>query len=1023
MTIQVTSHQRLAPGQTRVINDLIGVNVQPGPDPLTSWNFNNAGTIIVDVSQPFIVVGMNFDFGSFHHEAVFTNEATGVFRVISRSGVNPTFGLAGGHFGSGWNGDLVNAGLFEVTSPGYAAGVFTYDMTFSLQNSGILRVTSSNDFAIGAWAANGGTYANTGQIEVEGARAYGLVLEKSGTITNAGAIRVSTTGPEPGVGVVVRHTSNEVIRIENSGLIDAAIAIQDQSYLYSPIQHARQEVINDGVIRGRVDLKHGDDDLINRGSIEGRVDLGAGDDLYDGVAGTITDNVWGGAGSDRLFGGAQRDVLIGNDGDDDLRGGGGDDVLASGRGADRVDGGEGTDILTFGDLTLGAELDLQAGTIVAAGTGTVANVEHAVGSVWNDVLRGDDFANQFFGAGGNDRLEGRGGDDLLSGGAGDDILTGGAGADVFVVEAGGGHDVITDFTAGVDRLQVHGYTGWREIRQDGTDVVVVLSDAASIRFTGLTVAALQASSPVFLSTPGPALQIPDFGSTLNRSESMIVALDDVVVEGETLYFRNVSTAVLVGQSYVEGSLRFVNDGTIDIAGSPEAAPLVGVGIFGADSGTTVTNGVSGRIVVQASGATVPAFGVHNSAISARAENLGAIEVRGESDATGIGFSNYGFSRVLNAGTLRVESGGDARGIVAGSWATVSNSGLIEVSGATSATGIVVSTNTPEFVNSGVIRVTSEGEAVGVHAMFGWLMLNNSGVIEAATAIRSNHYDDSINNTGSIIGAVTLAAGDDVVTNHGRISGLVSLGEGADRYEGRLSIVSATVNGDAGDDHLFGGQAGDTLKGGLGADFIDGGGGADVLRGDDGDDQLHGGAAGDTLHGDEGDDRLYGGDGNDILYGGAGHDLLEGGAGDDVLVANLGDDVLRGGAGTDTAYVVGVSSQYRLLADGDDFILKGRDGSDHLSGVEFIRFENGEVWDLARLYDDLRDAPPGHPSSKDEGDGPLVLPGDGEGPETDPLPAPELDLRPGLLLRHGASGVEFDPFGGWALHLPQHPDWG
>lgn len=1005
MTIQVTSHQRLGPGQTWTINDLIGVNIQPSANPLTSWNFNNAGTIIVDVSMPYIVVGMNYDFGSFHQDAVFTNEATGIFRVISRAGVNPTFGLAGGHYGSGWNGDLVNAGLFEVTSPDYAAGIFTYDMTFSLQNSGVLRVTSSNDFAIGSWAANGGTYANTGQIEVQGESAYGLVLEKSGTITNAGSIRVSTTGPEAAVGVVVRHTSHEIIRIENSGLIDAAIAIQDQSYLYSPIQHARQEVLNDGIIRGRVDLKYGDDDLINRGSIEGRIDLGAGDDLYDGVGGSITDNVWGGAGSDRLFGGAQRDVLIGNDGDDDLRGGGGDDVLASGRGADSVDGGEGTDVLTFGDLTLGAEVDLHAGTIVAAGTGTVANVEYAVGSVWNDVLRGDVLANQFFGASGNDRLEGRGGDDLLSGGEGDDILTGGEGADVFVVDAGGGHDIITDFTAGVDRLQVHGHAAWQEIRQDGADLVVVLSDAASIRFTGVTVAALQASSPVFVPTPAPVLQVPDFGRSLNRSESMIVALDDLIVEGETLYFRNVSTAVLVGQNFVEGSLRFVNDGTVDIAGSPENAALVGVGIFGADSGTTVSNGLSGRIVVHASGASVSAYGLHNSAISARAENLGAIEVTGESDATGIGFSNYAFARVLNAGTLRVESGEDARGIVAGSWATVSNSGLIEVSGATSATGIVTSSNTPELVNSGVIRVTSEGEAVGVHAMFGWLKLNNSGVIEAATAIRSNIYDDRIDNTGSIIGTVSLGSGADVVANHGLITGLISLGDGADRYEGALSNHAANVNGEAGDDRLYGGQAGDTLKGGAGIDLLDGGKG------------------GDTLDGGEGDDRLYGGDGNDILYGDVGDDLLEGGAGNDVLIANIGNDTLRGGTGTDTVYVSGGSMHYRLLADGDDFILKGRDGSDRLTGVEFVRFDSGEVWDLARLYEDGREVLPGLPGSKDEPGEPLILPGTGEEPGTAWTPRLELDIRPGLLLRLEAAGMDFDPDARWSLTVPEHSDWG
>ena len=92
MTIQVTSNQRVGPGQTMIVNDLIGVNIRPA-SPTTSWNFNNAGTIIIDVNMPSIVVGMNFDFGSFHHDAVFTNEATGVFRAMS--GVATSSGIVG----------------------------------------------------------------------------------------------------------------------------------------------------------------------------------------------------------------------------------------------------------------------------------------------------------------------------------------------------------------------------------------------------------------------------------------------------------------------------------------------------------------------------------------------------------------------------------------------------------------------------------------------------------------------------------------------------------------------------------------------------------------------------------------------------------------------------------------------------------------------------------------------------------------------------------------------------------------
>lgn len=999
MTIQVTSHQRVGPGQTLTVNDLIGVNIQPS-SPATGWNFNNAGTIIVDVNMPYIVVGMNFDFGSFHHESVFTNEATGVFRVISRDGANPAFGLAGGHYGSGWNGDLVNAGLFEVTAVGYAAGVFTYDSTFSLNNSGALRVTSATSNAIGAWAANGGTFVNTGQIDVLGVRAYGLVLEKQGTITNGGSIRVTATGAEPGVGLVVRSFVPEVIRIENTGLIEAAVAILDQSFLYSPSQDARQEVFNSGVIRGQVDLRHGDDELVNTGRIEGRVDLGAGADVYEGANGSTTGVVSGGAGADRLTGGAQRDVLVGDDGDDALNGGGGDDILAGGRGADRIDGGAGLDTVAFGDLSLGVDLDLQAGTLAGAGAGSITGVENAIGSAWADSLRGDAGANALFGADGADTLEGRGGDDLLSGEGGGDVLTGGGGADTFVFVAGGGNDVITDFAPGVDRLQIHGYAGWREVRQDGADVLLILSDTDSIRLEGLTVAAFGGGSHAFVATPPPRIDAPDLGGAVTRSESLRISADEATVAGEVLVFRDVPTAVVVGAAYGGGSVHFRNDGRIDQAGSPVAAALAGVSLVGAESGPTFVNGASGHLEVRATGATVAVYGVVGAATSARVENSGTIEVSGEDDAYGVASDTWALAYAVNAGILTVDSGRRGVGISAGQWAEVANSGLIEVSGAASAAGIVTTTHTPVVINSGTIRVmAASGAAVGIEALFGQLMVDNSGVIDAATAILANFHNDRIDNTGSILGAVSLGAGDDVVANHGRMTGVTSLGDGADRYEGALSNHAAAVNGEAGDDHLFGGRGGDTLKGGIGADLVDGGQG------------------GDTLDGGDGDDRLYGGDGNDILYGGVGRDLLEGGAGDDVLVANVGNDVIRGGSGTDTVYVTGGRSDYRLLADGDDFILKGRDGSDRLTGVEFVRFDGGEVWDLTRLYEDGREVLPDLSGGKDGLDPPLVLPGEGSSDS-----GPGLEILPGLQLRLGAFHRSFGDEDGFGLTLPAHPDW-
>ena len=54
--------------------------------------------------------------------------------------------------------------------------------------------------------------------------------------------------------------------------------------------------------------------------------------------------------------------------------------------------------------------------------------------------------------GGNDKLIGAGGDDILIGGSGNDTLTGKGGKDTFIFSGDSGHDIITDFTKGLDTI-------------------------------------------------------------------------------------------------------------------------------------------------------------------------------------------------------------------------------------------------------------------------------------------------------------------------------------------------------------------------------------------------------------------------------------------------------------------------------------------------------------------------------------------------------------------------------------------
>ncbi|RJF87887.1 calcium-binding protein [Oleomonas cavernae] len=103
----------------------------------------------------------------------------------------------------------------------------------------------------------------------------------------------------------------------------------------------------------------------------------------------------------------------------------------------------------------------------------------------------------------------------------------------------------------------------------------------------------------------------------------------------------------------------------------------------------------------------------------------------------------------------------------------------------------------------------------------------------------------------------------------------------------------TLNGDAGDDALFGQGGADIINGGDGNDLIDGGSGIDAVNGGADNDTLYGGeGTEETVHGDAGDDILHSG-GEGHYYGDAGDDLVYAG-----LTAGV-NEFLDGGTGSDT----------------------------------------------------------------------------------------------------------------------------
>lgn len=201
---------------------------------------------------------------------------------------------------------------------------------------------------------------------------------------------------------------------------------------------------------------------------------GSGADTIIGNAGN--DTLIGGKGADSLLGGYGNDYLSGGAGNDTFQAGNGNDTLVGGDGADYLSGGYGNDSILGGDendtLLGGSGNDYLSGgddsdsLIGGAGKDTLYGGDendYLDGGKGNDSIFGGDENDTLLGGSGNDYLSGGGdkdslyggtGADTLYGGAGNDTLTGGKGADVFVYRKSTGKDIITDYTAGTDKIKI-----------------------------------------------------------------------------------------------------------------------------------------------------------------------------------------------------------------------------------------------------------------------------------------------------------------------------------------------------------------------------------------------------------------------------------------------------------------------------------------------------------------------------------------------------------------------------------------
>jgi len=185
------------------------------------------------------------------------------------------------------------------------------------------------------------------------------------------------------------------------------------------------------------------------------------------------------------------------------------------------------------------------------------------------------------------------------------------------------------------------------------------------------------------------------------------------------------------------------------------------------------------------------------------------------------------------------------------------------------------------------------------------------------------------------------------------------------------VDGVVLNGDAGNNILFGTNLNDQIFGLGGNDRLFGGGGMDLLEGDIGNDRLYGGNGKDKLDGGIGNDWLFGGNQSDWLFGGLGKDFLwgesgdddlNGGEGNDQLNGGSGDDILDGGLGNDHIRL-GSGSDIVVLAPGNgtDIVLDYKDGTDKIQLEGGITFDDLEFVSQGRRNTIIRIDKPGDPN--------------------------------------------------------------
>ena len=294
-------------------------------------------------------------------------------------------------------------------------------------------------------ALSGSTLVNDGTVNGMGNDAIQL---SSGWLTNNGLISSRIDA--------IFYGGDGAASITNSGTMQGDLS----TYYNASAATAALTIENSGDWLGRLGLSPGNDTVTNTGTITGGVSLGNGNNMLDSRNGFIGGDVTAGNGIDTILLGA------------------GDTTIVGGGGGDTIDGGAGFDIVSYGSGTSGVSVNLLNGTASRgdAQGDRLSNIEGVYGTLYRDVLSGDDGNNTINGVLGADTLSGNGGNDtiIMWGGGGKSVIGGGTGNDLIQLVS---LDSATYGYAFTSLTQVNGGSGYDTLE---------ISNAPVTTFTGLS---------------------------------------------------------------------------------------------------------------------------------------------------------------------------------------------------------------------------------------------------------------------------------------------------------------------------------------------------------------------------------------------------------------------------------------------------------------------------------------------------------------------------------------------------------